>query len=204
MAFRIIVTFAACISQVLGACSSIEVRREWRAFTSAQKAEWISAVKVCYKSKIPRYQLTFSSSVWPSFHTMIRWSLPWVTSHRPSPISHPTVPTMTTLHTCTRILIQLFTSQVLPLHQQALFGSLFIVSGLFFPFHRYFVWAYNNALKTRCGYTGVAPYWNWTIGNLTISPLFLISCLHHQTLPMSKELLYGQMIPIQASAKPWV
>jgi hypothetical protein len=39
-------TLAASISQVLGACSSIEVRKEWREFTSNEQAAWIAAVKV--------------------------------------------------------------------------------------------------------------------------------------------------------------
>jgi tyrosinase len=37
---------AAYVSQVLGACSSIEVRKEWRGFTSDEQAAWIDAVKV--------------------------------------------------------------------------------------------------------------------------------------------------------------
>ena len=41
-----LVTLAACISQVLSACSSIEVRKEWREFTSDEQAAWVAAVKV--------------------------------------------------------------------------------------------------------------------------------------------------------------
>lgn len=48
------------------------------------------------------------------------------------------------------------------------------IPGLFFPFHRYFVWSYTQALKNDCGYTGVAPYWNWTIGKLPL----IISTTH--------------------------
>lgn len=36
-------------------------------------------------------------------------------------------------------------------------------TGLFYPFHRYFVWSYTQALKNECGYTGVSPYWDWTL-----------------------------------------
>lgn len=42
------ITFAACISQVLAACSSIEVRKEWRSFTTDEQTAWIDAVKVKY------------------------------------------------------------------------------------------------------------------------------------------------------------
>lgn len=37
-------------------------------------------------------------------------------------------------------------------------------TGLFLPFHRYFVWAYGQALKNSCGYKGVSPYWDWRLG----------------------------------------
>ncbi|KAH8667387.1 Di-copper centre-containing protein [Tricladium varicosporioides] len=36
-------------------------------------------------------------------------------------------------------------------------------TGLFFPFHRYFVWSYTQSLIKDCGYTGVSPYWDWTL-----------------------------------------
>ena len=34
--------------------------------------------------------------------------------------------------------------------------------GLFFPFHRYFIWLYDKALREECGYTGRQPYWDFT------------------------------------------
>ncbi|KAK4215184.1 hypothetical protein QBC37DRAFT_419802 [Rhypophila decipiens] len=36
-------------------------------------------------------------------------------------------------------------------------------SGLFFHFHRYFVWLYEKALREECGYKGAQPYWDWTL-----------------------------------------
>ncbi|KAH8978459.1 Di-copper centre-containing protein [Lactarius akahatsu] len=36
-------------------------------------------------------------------------------------------------------------------------------TGLFLPWHRWYVYLFENALKSKCGYTGVSPYWNWTI-----------------------------------------
>ncbi|KAH8826787.1 hypothetical protein DL96DRAFT_1709936 [Flagelloscypha sp. PMI_526] len=32
--------------------------------------------------------------------------------------------------------------------------------GQFLPWHRYMMWAYENALRTDCGYSGAQPYWN--------------------------------------------
>ncbi|KAJ4483814.1 Di-copper centre-containing protein [Lentinula aciculospora] len=34
-------------------------------------------------------------------------------------------------------------------------------TGLFLPFHRWYVQVYENALKEKCGFTGTSPYWNW-------------------------------------------
>ncbi|KAH8976448.1 Di-copper centre-containing protein [Lactarius deliciosus] len=36
-------------------------------------------------------------------------------------------------------------------------------TGLFLPWHRWYVYLFENTLKSKCGYTGVSPYWNWTI-----------------------------------------
>ncbi|KAK0725080.1 hypothetical protein B0H67DRAFT_531108 [Lasiosphaeris hirsuta] len=34
-------------------------------------------------------------------------------------------------------------------------------STFFLPWHRYYIWHYENALRTECGYKGYQPYWNW-------------------------------------------
>ncbi|TEA17227.1 Tyrosinase-like protein orsC [Colletotrichum sidae] len=34
-------------------------------------------------------------------------------------------------------------------------------TGNFLTWHRYFTWAYENALREECGYNGYQPYWNW-------------------------------------------
>lgn len=31
---------------------------------------------------------------------------------------------------------------------------------LFLPWHRYYIWAYEKALREECGYDGYLPYWN--------------------------------------------
>ncbi|KAI1813920.1 Di-copper centre-containing protein [Poronia punctata] len=47
-------------------------------------------------------------------------------------------------------------------------------TGNFLTWHRYFLWAYEQALKKECGYTGSQPYWNWLDNreNPAKSPLF--------------------------------
>ncbi|KAJ6626038.1 Di-copper centre-containing protein [Mycena sp. CBHHK59/15] len=34
-------------------------------------------------------------------------------------------------------------------------------TGLFLPWHRWYVQVYETALKTRCNFRGTSPYWNW-------------------------------------------
>lgn len=41
-------------------------------------------------------------------------------------------------------------------------GGIHLV-GHFLPWHRYFMIAYENALRNECGYTGTQPYWNWAL-----------------------------------------
>lgn len=36
-------------------------------------------------------------------------------------------------------------------------------TGQFLPWHRWYVYAFEQSLKTKCGYNGVSPYWDWTI-----------------------------------------
>ncbi|KAM0228639.1 hypothetical protein ACHAPO_010611 [Fusarium lateritium] len=35
-------------------------------------------------------------------------------------------------------------------------------SGLLLPWHRYFIWLHEKALREECGYTGYQPYWDWS------------------------------------------
>ncbi|ORX98727.1 hypothetical protein BCR34DRAFT_593116 [Clohesyomyces aquaticus] len=43
----------------------------------------------------------------------------------------------------------------------------------FLSWHRWFTWAYENALRTECGYNGTQPYWNWgKYPDLLKSPIF--------------------------------
>lgn len=47
-------------------------------------------------------------------------------------------------------------------------------SASFLPWHRYFLKAYENTLRGRCGYQGSLPYWDWTLDSeaLEKSPVF--------------------------------
>ena len=37
-------------------------------------------------------------------------------------------------------------------------------TGFFLPWHRLFVQTFEDELKSKCGYDGVQPYWDWTRG----------------------------------------
>ncbi|KAL4918430.1 hypothetical protein BDW62DRAFT_210495 [Aspergillus aurantiobrunneus] len=46
-------------------------------------------------------------------------------------------------------------------------------SGTFLPWHRHFIWLWEQALREECGFTGTLPYWNWALWpSLAASPLF--------------------------------
>ncbi|KAI0017635.1 Di-copper centre-containing protein [Xylariomycetidae sp. FL0641] len=47
-------------------------------------------------------------------------------------------------------------------------------TGNFLTWHRYFTWAYEQALRNECGYNGYQPYWNWfaNTDDLEKSPVF--------------------------------
>ena len=57
-------------------------------------------------------------------------------------------------------------------HKQ--FGSYSHKSAAFLPWHRYFIFLYENSLRKECGYTGSLPYWDWTLDweDITQAPVF--------------------------------
>ncbi|KAI0874785.1 Di-copper centre-containing protein [Hypoxylon argillaceum] len=92
------------------------VRRDWNAFTSTQKKQYIAAVK-CLQAKPSIADPTFA------------------------PGSRTRYDDFVAVHI----------NQTLTIHG----------TGNFLTWHRYFVQAYENALRNECGYTGYQPYWNW-------------------------------------------
>ncbi|KAK5094295.1 hypothetical protein LTR70_004187 [Exophiala xenobiotica] len=38
-------------------------------------------------------------------------------------------------------------------------------NGVFFVWHRHFLWLYNPDLRNLCRYTGPVPYWDWTLNS---------------------------------------
>jgi tyrosinase len=51
---------------------------------------------------------------------------------------------------------------------------IYVNQGNFLSWHRYFTWAYEQALKNECGYKGSQPYYSWPkwAADPTKSPVF--------------------------------
>ncbi|KAF2435605.1 Di-copper centre-containing protein [Tothia fuscella] len=37
------------------------------------------------------------------------------------------------------------------------------LNSVFLPWHRYFMWIYENTLRDECGYKAAHPYWDWSV-----------------------------------------
>ncbi|GJJ15377.1 hypothetical protein Clacol_009653 [Clathrus columnatus] len=48
-------------------------------------------------------------------------------------------------------------------------------TGFFFPWHRLFVWHFEQTLIHQCHYTGSAPYWNWTLDSDDLGHSYLLT-----------------------------
>ncbi|CCO36484.1 hypothetical protein BN14_10620 [Rhizoctonia solani AG-1 IB] len=53
-------------------------------------------------------------------------------------------------------------------------------TGLFLPWHRWYLTAFEKELRTKCSYTGYLPYWDWSLdsNNVVASPVFSGSTTH--------------------------
>jgi len=122
-------TFGTPSTHKGGACSNPPVRREWRAFTSQEKAAWIRAINCL--SHLP-HDTALTPTVDPSVSLIPPIN---ATGSYYDDIVYVHMDLNTRIH----------------------------FTGLFLPWHRWYVYSFEQALKEKCGYTGVSPYWNWTI-----------------------------------------
>jgi len=106
----------------------IRVRKEWRQLSTAERKDYIRAVK-CLHTIPGQYRDIVPSSltVMEDFAAEHKLQTPYI--HRESQ---------------------------------------------FLPWHRYFVWTHENTLRSKCGYKGAQPYWDYTLdsGHLESSPIF--------------------------------
>lgn len=70
------------------------------------------------------------------------------------------------------------------------------LNGFFLTWHRMFIWLYERDLKTKCGYNGTQPYWNWpaTAHNLSGSAIF-----DGSEFSMSGDGIYNNTGPLNLS-----
>ncbi|KAJ7917199.1 Di-copper centre-containing protein, partial [Mycena leptocephala] len=112
-------------------CTKPAVRKEWRTLSVAERTEWIDAVKVMYGEFASRRALT------PTVDRSISNIGPINASGS-------------------------YYDDFVYMHMSHLYSRQQIhFTGLFLPWHRWFVAVYESALKSRCGFRGTSPYWNW-------------------------------------------
>ncbi|KAF8257960.1 Di-copper centre-containing protein [Lactarius quietus] len=129
ISLAILCSLAGASSTPIKACTEPAVRKEWRALSTGEKADWIRAVNCL--SHLP-HDPALTPSVVPSASLI-----------PPVNVSSSYYDDFVYLH--------------MDLNTEIHFV------GRFFPWHRWYLYAFEGALKYRCGYNGVSPYWNWTI-----------------------------------------
>ncbi|CAE6448076.1 unnamed protein product [Rhizoctonia solani] len=112
-------------------CKSIEVRKEWRTLSKPEKKAWIKAVNCL--NRTPR-----SGKLNPPVNTSAYSAFDFIV---------PVSPEAT------------YYDELVYTHMNL--NPLIHFTGLFLPFHRLYVHEWTNALRSQCGYKGVAPYWAW-------------------------------------------
>ncbi|QRV92815.1 tyrosinase [Ceratobasidium sp. AG-Ba] len=125
-------TIVVAATHATKGCSSIEIRKEWRALSKAQRKSWIDAVNCL--GKLPR-----SGKLKPPVNTS--------ETGQPFDIIAPVTQNST------------YYDDLVYAHMNL--NPLIHLTGLFLPWHRLYVHQWTNTLRTQCGYKGVAPYWAW-------------------------------------------
>ncbi|KAF8495783.1 Di-copper centre-containing protein [Russula emetica] len=110
-------------------CTKPAVRKEWRTFSTEQKAEWIGAINCL--SKLP-HDPALTPSVDPSVSLI-------------PPVNKSSS----------------YFDDIVYIHMDL--NTRIHFTGQFFPWHRWYVHVFEESLKNKCNYTGVSPYWDWTI-----------------------------------------
>ncbi|KAB5593113.1 putative effector protein/Tyrosinase [Ceratobasidium theobromae] len=113
-------------------CSSIEVRKEWRTLTKAERKAWIDAVNCL--NKVPRTG---------------KLNPPIDTASYPDPDFQ--IPPQNENST--------YYDELVYAHMNL--NPVIHWTGLFLPWHRVYLHEWTNILRSQCGYKGVAPYWAW-------------------------------------------
>ncbi|KAK7030251.1 hypothetical protein VNI00_014268 [Paramarasmius palmivorus] len=126
-------------------CKKPAVRREWRALSKHERAEWIRAVNVsCLISRRLKFSLTATVKCLantPSEGNFVQYV-------NPNDISKYNTSGS-------------YYDDFVYMHMDL--NHIIHGTGMFLPFHRWYVQVYEYALKKKCGFTGVSPYWDWSL-----------------------------------------
>ncbi|CAE6436017.1 unnamed protein product [Rhizoctonia solani] len=131
LSFAALVFAALLPASLAGKCKNPEIRKEWRRFSKAEQVEWIRAVN-CLNKK---------------------------------PASGKLVPPID-------LSKYEYYDQIVPIAKESSYqdeltyvhmnlNPVIHNTGLFLPWHRWYLQSWTDALRTQCGYKGVAPYWAW-------------------------------------------
>ncbi|KAG6915678.1 hypothetical protein DXG01_010467 [Tephrocybe rancida] len=146
-AFKGQVTEAALISLAAKrSCVNPPARKEWRTLSKYEKAEFIHSVKP---------PVVFKSDRSPELNAVLQCLA-------------------STPHNTSVIATQNQTQYNPPLNVSGSYyddisythmdlSNLVHSTGLFLPWHRAYVKAFETAIQTHCGYEGMLPYWDWTL-----------------------------------------
>ncbi|CAE6468194.1 unnamed protein product [Rhizoctonia solani] len=113
-------------------CTSIEVRKEWRNLTVVERKAWVDAVN-CLATK-PR-----SGKLDPPLNVAVDYPAVY---NQIAPVTENST----------------YYDELVYVHMNL--NPVIHFTGLFFPWHRLYVHEWTNALRSECGYEGVAPYWD--------------------------------------------
>ncbi|KDN37431.1 hypothetical protein RSAG8_10166, partial [Rhizoctonia solani AG-8 WAC10335] len=112
-------------------CTTLEVRKEWRAFSKAERKAWIDATN-CLNKKPSNGKLELVVDAESSDNILNRVA-PYNSSGT-------------------------YYDDLIYAHMNM--NSLIHWTGLFLPWHRVYLFEWTNTLRKECGYDGVAPYWD--------------------------------------------
>ncbi|GAB1517971.1 hypothetical protein RhiTH_001027 [Rhizoctonia solani] len=130
----VLATFVAA-AEPAQTCSSLEVRREWRTFSKAERKGWIDAVN-CLNKKPRNGKLRppvdTASYADAKFHI--------------APLNESST----------------YYDDLVYIHMNL--NPIIHWTGLFLPWHRAYLHEWTNILRKECSYQGVVPYWAWEKG----------------------------------------
>ncbi|KAF1814736.1 Di-copper centre-containing protein [Eremomyces bilateralis CBS 781.70] len=140
--------FNAALNVADAPCTEPRVRREWRSLNDAEKGEYIGAIK-CLMAAAPTGKQYFEP----------------ITSRYEDFVA---------MHVNATGGGVLNTERGFPMGGTTGIHGV----GIFYPWHRYTVWQFEETLRNECNYTGAQPYWDWHLdtpeagGSFVTSPLF--------------------------------